>query len=88
MNWSDLLVEQIAERVFEKVQGHLSHSDRIFANKLTFDEQEAADIIGVPRYVLKGCRERGEIKPRKIGKRWHYSREQLCEFASQKGGEA
>lgn len=83
MNWSDILVEQIAERVYEKVQAHLSQNDRIFADKLTFDEQEAADILGLPRHVLKGCRERGEIKPRKIGRKWHYTRDMLCEFAAQ-----
>lgn len=82
MNWSDALVEQIAERVFTRIQSHIAADSRIFPDKLTFDEGESAEILGVPRYVLKGCRERGEISPRKIGKRWHYTREQLCAFAS------
>ncbi len=79
--WSDILVDQIADRVFQRISVHIASDSRIFGEKLTFDEQEAADIIGIPRYVLKGCRERGEITPRKIGKKWHYSRNQICEFA-------
>lgn len=80
-DWSTALVEQIAERVYDRISKHISTDSQIFGAKLTFDEQESADILGVPRYVLKGCRERGEINPRKIGKKWQYSREQLCRFA-------
>jgi hypothetical protein len=82
MNWSDALVDQIADRVFARIQSHIATDNRVFSNKLTFDEQESAEILGIPRHVLKGCRERGEILPKKIGKKWHYSRQQLNEFAS------
>jgi hypothetical protein len=85
-NWSDQLVDSIADRVFQRIQNHLESNSRIFPSKLTFDEQEAADILGVPRHVLKACRERGEISPAKIGKKWFYSRELLTSF-SQRGGE-
>lgn len=85
-SWSDQLVDQIADRVFARIQSHIAADNRIFSDKLTFDEQEAADILGIPRHVLKACRERREITPRKIGKKWHYTREHLCEFASAGGG--
>ena len=84
-NWSDQLIDSIADRVFQRIQKHLESNSRIFPEKLTFDEQEAADILGVPRYVLKACRERGEISPAKIGKKWYYTREQLTLFSEQGG---
>lgn len=84
MNWSEQLVEQIADKVFQRIQSHLDCNNRIFQDKLLFDESEAADILGIPRHVLKGCRERGEINPAKVGKKWAYSREVISAFA-QKG---
>jgi len=81
ISWSDQLIQQIADEVFQRIQSHLHCNSKIFPEKLAIDEQEASDIVGVPRYVLKGCRERGEIKPSKIGKKWFYTREQLVAFA-------
>lgn len=81
MSWSESLVDQIADRVLDRVSRFVSSDDRIFGAKLTFDEGEAAEILGVPRYVLKGCRERGEITPTKIGKKYQYTRKMLIEFA-------
>lgn len=80
-NWSEQLIDSIADRVFQRIQKHLECSSTIFPTKLTFDEQEAADILGIRKHVLKACRERGEITPTKIGKKWHYTREQLTTFA-------
>lgn len=85
-SWSDQLVDQIADRVLQKIQKHLEANNRIFPDKLTFDEQEAAAILGVARHVLKGARERGEVTPAKIGKKWHYTRDVLVEYA-QRGAE-
>jgi hypothetical protein len=81
-NWSDQLIDSIADRVLQRIQSHLEGTSKIFPKKLTFDEIEAAEILGIPRHVLKGCRERGEIVPAKIGKKWHYTREQLISFAA------
>lgn len=80
--WADGLVEQIAERVYERISRHLASAERIGGDKLTFSEAEAAELLGVPRHVLKAARERGEISPAKIGKGYRYSRELLVAYAN------
>ena len=74
-------IEEIAERVFQKIERHIQNQS-IFGDRLTFTESEAAELLGCPKHVLKGCRERGKIKPVKVGKCWKYSRELLTQFAN------
>ncbi|MCR9296339.1 MAG: helix-turn-helix domain-containing protein [bacterium] len=83
-HWADDLVEKIADRVWQRIAERDSFESRLFADRLTFNEQEAAAMLGVPKHVLKGCRERGEISPPKIGKQYRYSRELLLEISKGK----
>jgi hypothetical protein len=60
---------------------HLAPMD----DRLAAPEPEAARIIGINSHQLRDCRRRGEIKGRKIGKTWVYSREALARFLAEGG---
>lgn len=81
-NWADSLVDQIADAVYQRIQSHIEGSAKLGGDKLTFNESEAAELIGIPKHVLKVARERGEISPPKIGKAYRYPREMLLKYIS------
>lgn len=79
-SWADALLDQIADRVFERLASHIAANNRM-PDKLSYSESEAAELLGIAKHVLKGARERGEIQPAKIGKGYRYGREMLVKFA-------
>ena len=81
MSWSEAFLDQVADRVAERIRRETDYANRVFPNKLLFDEGEAAELLGIPRHVLKGTRERGEIRVPKVGKKYQYSRELLLDIA-------
>jgi hypothetical protein len=64
------------------VLDELRATDAMLGDRLAYPEAEAADLLGVPRHVLRDCRLRGEIVGRLVGKRILYSREELRRFLS------
>lgn len=75
------MIEAVSNRLFEKMRQWIRNQE-VFPNKLLFDEQESADILGIRRADLKALRDSGEIVPKKIGARWYYTKEMLVEFAN------
>ena len=51
-----------------------------FNGRLAFSEAEAASLLGVKVHVLRDARLRNEIKAKKVGKSFRYSRNQLVRF--------
>jgi hypothetical protein len=49
-------------------------------SRLGYTESEAAEAIGVKNHVLRDARLRGEIKARKVGKRYVYAADELRRF--------
>ena len=45
--------------------------------RIGYTEAEASKLLGVPSHVLRDARRRGEIRARKIGKKWIYSFDSL-----------
>ena len=50
--------------------------------RLAYPEREAAELLGIPYYVLRDARKRGKIKGQKAGRKWLYGREELQRFLS------
>lgn len=69
----------IAAVVEETIASVLARSAR-FGDRVGFTEPEAAELIGLPRHVLRDCRLRGEITARKCGKKYVYERGSLVRF--------
>jgi hypothetical protein len=55
----------------------LHHADRI-----AYREDEATKLIGCKPKTLRDLRLAGEIRARKVGKSWFYTRDTLTEFLS------
>lgn len=55
--------------------------------RLAYPEAEAAAAMGVPQYVLRDCRLRGELQGRRVGKRVLYSRDELLRFLAARPAE-
>jgi len=70
------LVESVVDTVLQRVDS--AHSK--LCERLSFTEAEAADLMGVEKYVLRDCRLRGELQGTQIGKRICYTREELTKF--------
>jgi hypothetical protein len=49
-------------------------------NRLAYTESEAAQMLGVADHVLRDVRLRGEIRGKKVGKRWMYPKDTLIQF--------
>lgn len=75
-------VSAIADAVVSKLQilpkNTLVASDS--NERLGCNEDEASKLLGVPGHVLRDARRRGEIRARKIGKRWIYSFDSLVAY--------
>lgn len=48
--------------------------------QLGYSEPQAAAAIGTTRHALRAARENGQIKGRKIGRSYHYARDELLRF--------
>ena len=70
----------IAEAVRATLAEMAEHDARLPSARLAMKEAEAAEALGVQRYVLRDCRRRGEIKARKVGKSYVYSIDALRAF--------
>jgi excisionase family DNA binding protein len=58
---------------------------KLGADRLAYSEAEAAALLGVARHVLRDARLRKEIRAKKIGKGWRYSRAELARFIESGG---
>jgi len=83
----DFVIEKIAARISSAVLSSLAPHQFHAEGKLSYSEAEAAELLGIPRHVLKGVRERGEIMPRRVGKSYRYGRQMLLDFAEGKRNE-
>jgi hypothetical protein len=59
------------------VQEMLTTAAAIKPDRIGYSEREAAELIGLPRHVLRDCRLRGEIHARKVGKQFIYAADEL-----------
>lgn len=75
------LVSQVVQEVVAQQIGQRD----VLGDRLMLSESEAAELLGVQKYVLRDARLRGEIKGRLIGKRIFYSRQALVRFAESTG---
>ena len=71
------LVEQIVDEV-SKRKSAVDH--KLDVTRLAFPEGEAASALGIAPHVLRDARLRGELKAKKLGRRWLYSRQALADF--------
>jgi len=81
LDWADIaelrpLITEIVAQTVEEIRS----AEAKLGEKLGYPEPEAANLLSVPRHVLRDCRLRGEIRARKVGKRFVYSRTALMEF--------
>lgn len=67
-------IQQIVSAVVSELRGQSILQD---ASRVGYTEVQAAEALGLPRYVLRDARLRGEISASKVGKKYVYSREAL-----------
>jgi excisionase family DNA binding protein len=76
------LIRECVVEVLDRLEGNAARLD---STRLAFTEAEAAKLLGVPAYTLRDARYRNELKGRKVGKRWCYSRAELLRFLGEEG---
>ncbi len=74
------IIETVVDRVLERIA---ADSERL-GDRLAFSEPESADLLGLPRHVLRDMRLRGQISAKKCGKQFRYSRQTLVDFLNDK----
>jgi len=70
----------IAAVVQEVLAQRQADQSRLGDDRLTYTEPEAAALIGVAPHVLRDCRQRGEVRAVRIGKRFCYNRAEILRF--------
>ena len=71
------LVAAVVSEVLEQVD---QTQQRLGNGRLAYTEQEAAQLLGIPRHSLRDLRLRGLVKASKLGVRIVYSKEQLVDL--------
>ncbi len=74
------VIASVVDRVLERLA---ADSERL-GDRLAYSELEAADLLGLPRHVLRDMRLRGQISAKKCGKQFRYSRQTLVDFLNDK----
>jgi hypothetical protein len=79
----------VVERIVAEVLRQLQSEQKKMNGRLSFTEQEAADMLGMKKHQLRDLRLRGEITALKAtGKASLYARGDLVEFLAAKRREA
>lgn len=60
----------------------LAAAERLPADRLGYNEAEAASLLGLAKHQLRDLRLRGEAKATKLGKGWVYARTELMRLLS------
>lgn len=83
---NEVELRAFAEIVVRATLAAIEESRFASQERLGFTESQAAELLGLPKHVLRDCRDRGEISGRLIGKRMVYSRKELEKFVAACGG--
>jgi hypothetical protein len=78
----------IAAAVATELERRGALAAKLDPERLAFGEKEGARAIGVPWYTLRNARLARDIKAKKIGKSYVYSRSALLAFVEADGGRA
>ena len=70
----------LVRRVVSEVLEQTAADDARFAGRLSLNEQQAAEALGIAPHALRDCRGRGEIVASKCGARIVYSVDELRAF--------
>ena len=70
----------IIRQTIEETLAEVGPTNDKLAGRLAFTEAEAAELMGIERYVLRDARLRGEIDGSKVGKMIIYEPDVLREF--------
>ena len=68
------VIREAARAAIDELQGAEARLD---GQRLGYPEAEAAALLGLPQHVLRDARRRGELKARRVGKKFVYSRAAL-----------
>lgn len=80
---SDDLKPIVAEVVREVLAQADTATTRLDDRRLGFTEQQAAQALGIPQHRLRDARLRREVRAKKIGKGYVYSRDSLLKFLAE-----
>ncbi len=73
-------LREFVKVVIGETLDRLAGERNAMSDRMAFNEPEAAQLIGVPRHVLRDARRRGEITASRVGKRCVYKRGNLEKY--------
>ena len=73
-------LDLIATRVVEMLENRHLAGAQLGNNQLGYTEEQAAELMGIPKNTLRERRLAGDIKAKLVGRRYLYARSALVDY--------